>query len=65
MLRNGSRISTGSTAVCARRSARRVWTISNPARQVTEFMFDDSWKDAAVEEPGGQAEVHDGAGSID
>jgi hypothetical protein len=32
---------------------------------VTEFMFDDSWKDAAVEEPGGQAEVHDGAGSID
>lgn len=25
---------------------RRIWPIPDPARQVTEFMFDDGWKDA-------------------
>jgi hypothetical protein len=27
---------------------RRIWTIQDPARRVTDFMFDDGWRDAAT-----------------
>jgi hypothetical protein len=33
---------------------RRIWPIPDPARQVTDFMFDDGWKGLAEPE-GGQA----------
>jgi Protein NO VEIN, C-terminal len=29
---------------------RRIWTIQDPARRVTEFMFDDGWREAAAAE---------------
>ena len=29
---------------------RKLWTIQNPAQKVTDFMFDDGWKDVAVGE---------------
>jgi hypothetical protein len=34
---------------------RYIWTILDPARRVTEFMFDDGWKNAAT-----QGDVEDG-----
>ena len=33
---------------------RRIWPIPDPARNVTDFMFDDGWKGLAKPE-GGQA----------
>ena len=35
---------------------QKIWTIQNPAHQVTDFMFDDGWKAAAA---------HDGAENVD